>query len=253
MKLNTKSILGGLSGMAIAVLAAYSINAVDSTALPDLGPGQGRFLTPEQRVARSQQMQTTVQQLLAKQAAGTLTAEEQAWLNQAGQRGGWCVNGLPARYGQNAAFSPRWQQMQQLAVGLRAKQAAGTITTEEQAWLDRFELGRGWCLSGQPGGTAWSLTPEQRAERQQKMQQLLADLRAKKAAGTITIEEQAWLDYVEQAGGMCVNGVPRGGGGRYGAAGLGAGRGLRQGGMGRGGWGRGGGRGPWNHQLAPNQ
>jgi len=65
-------------------------------------------------------------------------------------------------------------------------------------------------------GPAWRLTPEQRAERQQKVQSFLADLRAKRDNGTINAQEKAWLDRMEQAGGLCVNGVPRGGGQRAG-------------------------------------
>lgn len=61
-------------------------------------------------------------------------------------------------------------------------------------------------------GPAWRLTPEQLAERQQKVQATLADLRAKRDNGTINANEKAWLDRMEQAGGLCVNGVPRGGG-----------------------------------------
>jgi hypothetical protein len=68
--------------------------------------------------------------------------------------------------------------------------------------------------SGQtwPTGPAWKLTPEQRAERQQKVQSTLTELRAKRDNGTINTNEKAWLDRMEQAGGRCVNGVPRGGG-----------------------------------------
>ena len=62
-----------------------------------------------------------------------------------------------------------------------------------------------------PRGPMWQLTPEQQAERRQMMQTTLDQLRQKKTAGTITDTEKAWLDRVEQAGGWCVNGVPRGG------------------------------------------
>jgi hypothetical protein len=61
-------------------------------------------------------------------------------------------------------------------------------------------------------GPAWSLTAEQLAERRQMVQATLADLRAKRDVGTINANEKAWLDRMEQAGGLCVNGVPRGGG-----------------------------------------
>jgi hypothetical protein len=61
-------------------------------------------------------------------------------------------------------------------------------------------------------GPAWSLTAEQLAARRQMVQATLADLRAKRDAGTINATEKAWLDRMEQAGGLCVNGAPRGGG-----------------------------------------
>ena len=85
------------------------------------------------------------------------------------------------------------------------------------------------------GGPAWSLTAEQRAERQQAMQNYVASLREKKATGTITAPEQAWLDRMEQRGGMCINGVPRGPRGGFGARGTQEhGQGRGRGGMGRG-------------------
>jgi hypothetical protein len=48
------------------------------------------------------------------------------------------------------------------------------------------------------------------------VQDLVANLRAKRDNGTITAQEKARLDQMEQAGGWCVNGVPRGGGRRAG-------------------------------------
>ena len=62
-----------------------------------------------------------------------------------------------------------------------------------------------------PRGPMWHLTPEQQAERRQTMQTTIEQLRQKKAAGTITDTEKACLDRAEQAGGCCVNGVPRSG------------------------------------------
>lgn len=72
-------------------------------------------------------------------------------------------------------------------------------------------------------GPAWTLTPEQLAERQKQMQVTLAQLRMKRDNGTITMNEKAWLERVEQAGGWCVNGIPRGPGG---GTGLGRGNGT---------------------------
>jgi hypothetical protein len=63
-----------------------------------------------------------------------------------------------------------------------------------------------------PPGPAWKLTPVQRGERQQRIQAILTDLRTKRDNGTINTNEKAWLDRMEQAGGFCVNGVPRSGG-----------------------------------------
>ena len=40
-------------------------------------------------------MQQSMIELRQKQANGTLTAERQAWLEQAGQRGGRCIAGTP--------------------------------------------------------------------------------------------------------------------------------------------------------------
>ena len=61
-----------------------------------------------------------------------------------------------------------------------------------------------------PCGPMWQLTAEQQAERRQQMQTTLEQMRQKKAAGTLTEAEKAWLERVELAGGWCVNGIPRG-------------------------------------------
>ncbi len=87
------------------------------------------------------------------------------------------------------------------------------------------------------GGPGRNLTPEQRAERQKVMQAYVAGLREKKANNTLTAQEQAWLERAEQRGGLCINGVPRGPRGGFGAQGMngqGQGRGQGRGGMGRG-------------------
>ena len=69
----------------------------------------------------------------------------------------------------------------------------------------------------------WQLTPEHRTARQQQMAATVEQLRQKKAAGTITDSEKVWLDGMEQAGGLCVNGIPRG------RCGMGMGMGWRNG------------------------
>lgn len=61
-------------------------------------------------------------------------------------------------------------------------------------------------------GPAWRLTPEQQAQRQIQVQTTLNDLRTKRDSGTLTADEKPRLDRMEQAGGLCVNGVPRGAG-----------------------------------------
>ncbi len=66
------------------------------------------------------------------------------------------------------------------------------------------------CPFGHEPGYGRSLTPDQRAEHRNAVQQLVAELRAKRDAGTITAEEAAWLEQVERRGGMCINGAPRG-------------------------------------------
>ena len=67
------------------------------------------------------------------------------------------------------------------------------------------------------------LTPEQRTARQQQMAATVEQMRLKKQAGTLTGAEKVWLDRMEQAGGLCVNGTQRGKGG------MGQGNGLRNG------------------------
>ena len=89
------------------------------------------------------------------------------------------------------------------------------------------------CPLGQPCGQGRLMTPEQRAQRQNAMQTFMAGLREKKANNTITPAEQAWLEQMEQRGGLCINGVPRGPRGGF-CAGQGNGLGRGQGGMGRG-------------------
>jgi hypothetical protein len=73
-------------------------------------------------------------------------------------------------------------------------------------------------------GPGWRLTPEQQAQRHVQVQTALNDLRTKRDSGTLTADEKARLEGMEQAGGLCINGVPRGGG-----RGRGAGFGPRDG------------------------
>ena len=86
------------------------------------------------------------------------------------------------------------------------------------------------CPFGHAPGYGRTLTPEQRAAHQAVAQQLVAELKAKREAGKATAEELAWLERVEQRGGMCINGVPRGPGvGKGQGPGQGAGFGHRRG------------------------
>ncbi len=98
------------------------------------------------------------------------------------------------------------------------------------------------CPLGNEPGYGRTLTPEQRAEHRAAMQKLVADLQAKAKSGVLTAKEEALLAQIEQRGGMCLTGTPRGCGmGNGQCAGNGAGRGQGMGmGMGRGqGMGRG--------------
>lgn len=90
------------------------------------------------------------------------------------------------------------------------------------------------CPLDHEPGYGRTLTPEQKAEHRAAMQQYVAELRQKQAQGTLTAEERAWLQQVEQRGGPCIDGTPRGGGpGKGPGAGNGGGqrhrRGLRDG------------------------
>jgi hypothetical protein len=67
------------------------------------------------------------------------------------------------------------------------------------------------CPFGYPPGTGQTLTPEQRADHIAVLQAKVQELRAKREAGTLTQEEQTWLDQVEQRGGYFRTGIPRGG------------------------------------------
>lgn len=63
------------------------------------------------------------------------------------------------------------------------------------------------------------LSAEEWSARRQVMQEYVAELRAKKASGTLTEAEASRLDRLEKMGGLCINGVPRG-------PGMGRGRGA---------------------------
>jgi hypothetical protein len=75
------------------------------------------------------------------------------------------------------------------------------------------------CPLGHEPGYGRTLNAEQKAAQCTAVQQLVAELRQKQTSGTITTEEKAWLQKVEQRGGPCVTGTPR-------AAGTGKGQGT---------------------------
>jgi hypothetical protein len=86
------------------------------------------------------------------------------------------------------------------------------------------------CPLGHEPGYGRSLTPEQKAAQCAAVQQLVAELRQKQAQGALTAEEQAWLKQVEQRGGQCLTGTPRGpGAGKGQGVGGGTGQGKRHG------------------------
>lgn len=89
---------------------------------------------------------------------------------------------------------------------------------------------RGECPFGHEPGYGRTLTPEAREEHRQAMQQLREELLAKRAAGTITAEEEAWLTRTERRGGPGLGNGPRGpGGGKGPGPGMGKGQQKRQG------------------------
>ena len=99
----TKSLLAALLLMSSAtLLVAQTTTPAPSATTPcPLGyqPGYGRSLTPDQRVQHRAAVQKWVADLRQKQTNGTITAQEQAWLRQAEQRGGMCINGVPRGFG----------------------------------------------------------------------------------------------------------------------------------------------------------
>lgn len=103
-----------------------------------------------------------------------------------------------------------------LAIALLAGSAASALAQSEAPVRD--------CPFGHPPGYGRDLTPEQRAEHRAAIQQTMATLRQKQTDGTLTAEEAAWLKNVEERGGPCVSGAPRG---RGPGKGPGAGNGRR--------------------------
>jgi hypothetical protein len=83
------------------------------------------------------------------------------------------------------------------------------------------------CPLGQAPGYGRTLDATQRAEHRAAMETYVAGLRQKEAQGTLTADEQAWLQQAAQQGSPCVTGASRGPGAGKGC-GVGQGNGQRQ-------------------------
>jgi hypothetical protein len=66
------------------------------------------------------------------------------------------------------------------------------------------------CPFGYARGTGKAMSAEQRAEHMAALQGAVQALQAQREAGTLTNEEQAWLEQVERRGGYFRTGIPRG-------------------------------------------
>ena len=120
-------------------------------------------------------------------------------------------------------------------IGLAFTASAVTVTAQNAAPIGGCGAGR---KAGQKaldcpiaqGVPGWSLTAEQRAERQQLCQAAKAALQTKQANGTLTADEAAVLQKLEQCGGGgCVPGAGQNGMRRGPGIGKGMGQGMGQG------------------------
>jgi hypothetical protein len=216
-----------------------ALAATDAAAnLPEIGPGQGRGLDQAQRQIRHEQISGKLAELRQKKADGTLTADEQAWLTQLEQRGGWCVNGQPPKHAAalTAEHRKAWtDQVQAQLSELRAKKENGSLTDQETKQLARLEHQQIKIDQGLPPGPPHAETMAEWQAQCQKMQAAMADLKAKQQAGTLTPEELARLNTLEEFAPPCLNGPAalRGHGPRHeGMPGPGAGRGWQHRGAG---------------------
>ncbi len=89
-------------------------------------PGYGRSLTPEQKEAHRAVAQQFISELRQKQADGTLTTEEQAWLRRVEQRGGMALTGTPRSGGAGKGHGLRQGQGQGKGQGKRQGPRDGT-------------------------------------------------------------------------------------------------------------------------------
>jgi hypothetical protein len=104
--MKTKFVIQAFIAALLLAGSAGGVFAQDTTPACPFGypPGTGKTLSTEQRAQHIAALQATVQALQAKQEAGTLSNEEQAWLQQVEQRGGYFRTGIPRgkRGGQEA-------------------------------------------------------------------------------------------------------------------------------------------------------
>jgi hypothetical protein len=95
--MNTTKLIAGMAAAALLCGSASALTAQDASTPCPFGhaPGYGRSLTPEQQSAHREAVRQLMSELRQKQVAGTLTAEETSWLQQARQRGGMGITGIP--------------------------------------------------------------------------------------------------------------------------------------------------------------
>jgi hypothetical protein len=125
-----------LSGSATVLLAQ---NAATPTCPLGQEPGYGRTLTPEQRAEHRAAMQQLVSELRAKRDAGTITAEEAAWLAQVEQRGGKCIGGPNQGRGQG----PRDGTGNQYRQGRKAGSPQAAVAPAEHRAPVLYAQGKG--------------------------------------------------------------------------------------------------------------
>ena len=99
--MNTTTIIKSIVAAVLLSSSATILMAQTGTPACPLGhePGYGRSLTGAQKAEQCAAVQKMLAELGQKQAKGTLTAEEKAWLQQFEQRGGQCVAVAPKGVG----------------------------------------------------------------------------------------------------------------------------------------------------------
>jgi zinc and cadmium transporter len=125
-----------LTGSATVLLAQ---NAATPSCPFGHEPGYGRSLTPEQRAVQQAAMQQLVTELRAKRDAGTITAEESAWLAKVEQRGGKCIGGPNQGRGQG----PRDGTGNQYRQGRKAGSPQAAVAPAEDRAPVLYAQGKG--------------------------------------------------------------------------------------------------------------